>query len=80
MKKDKIGSIAVILGGLLLSIELYGLKFFLLVESHDRPVILSYINQVRRLPITNWVNTVANIFCFSCLQIYGYGGSDEKLN
>jgi len=32
LKKAKIGSIAVILGGLLLSLELYGLKFFLLVE------------------------------------------------
>ena len=32
MKKTKLGSIAVIFGGLLLSLELYGLKFFLLVE------------------------------------------------
>lgn len=32
MKKVELGSIAVIFGGLLLSLELYGLKFILLME------------------------------------------------
>ena len=77
MKKGSFGRLAIILGGLLLSLQMYGLKFIQLFEVQTGEWLTDAINYAKETPILISLFITLAVIIYGVILIIKYDKSKE---